>query len=209
MSEAARDEAAPSQTGFAIRAVRRSLAASARSLGGRLASAVRAVAEFASPRDACRVDGRLARARRFDHRPRRRVGIRLDRVRLPRVHPARCPARVDRLRVRAHALPRRRGAAAGEGRGGGARPRATARRERGRPGVDAVAARAAGRRGPRRVRRAGASAGRRARGALRRAHEPARRHRRRTGDHRCAATSSGCCGAPCAGPTPSSSSCTP
>ena len=49
MSEAARDEAAPSQTGFAIRAVRRSLAASARSLGGRLVSAVRAVAEFASP----------------------------------------------------------------------------------------------------------------------------------------------------------------
>jgi uncharacterized protein (DUF58 family) len=49
MSETAQAAAPPSQTRIAVRAVGRSLAASARSLGGRLASAGRAVAQFARP----------------------------------------------------------------------------------------------------------------------------------------------------------------
>lgn len=49
MSETTEAEAPPSQTRIAVRAVGRSLAASARSLGGRLASAGRAVAQFARP----------------------------------------------------------------------------------------------------------------------------------------------------------------
>jgi uncharacterized protein (DUF58 family) len=49
MSETTEAEAPPSQTRIAVRAVGRSLAASARSLGGRLASAGRAAAQFARP----------------------------------------------------------------------------------------------------------------------------------------------------------------
>lgn len=49
MSETTEAEAPPSQTRIAVRAVGRSLAASGRSLGGRLASASRAVAQFARP----------------------------------------------------------------------------------------------------------------------------------------------------------------
>lgn len=49
MSETTEAEAPPSQTRIAVRAVGRSLAASGRSLGGRLAYASRAVAQFARP----------------------------------------------------------------------------------------------------------------------------------------------------------------
>ena len=72
----------------------------------------------------------------------------------------------------------------------------------------AVAYGAARRHGTRRVRDSGAEAGGGARGAVRGADQPPCGHRGRARRSRCAATSSDCCAARCAGPTRSSCSCT-